>query len=101
MNLLLVLARKILLPACIVLGATAIYSSTQGQAVDYSNITETIGYLSLFVVATWVPLPLVQRISNKMKPPWQTPIRLITAIIFVAIVWIVLLFILSKFGALG
>jgi len=101
MNLLLALARKILLPACIILGVTAIYRSTQGQAVNYSSIIETIGYLSLFVVATWAPLPLVQRISSKIKQPWQTPIRLIIAIIFVAIIWAVLLLILSKFGVLG
>jgi hypothetical protein len=101
MNLLLALTRKILLPACIVLGATAIYRSTQGQDVDYSNIIETTGFLSLFVVATWAPLPLVQRISSKFKQPWQSPIRLITAITFVAIIWTVLLLILSKFGVLG
>lgn len=101
MDLLLALARKILLPASIILGITAIYRSTQGQRVDYSNIIETIGYLSLFVVATWAPLPLVQRISSKIKQPWQTPVRLIAAIIFVAIVWVVFLLILSKFGVLG
>lgn len=100
MNILRTLTWKLLLPPIVVLSLVAVYRFFQGRPVDLLDSIEGLGYLAAFVLAVWAPLPLVQRISDRVPPRWQSPVRLLLGVAAAAFACGVLILLLGKLGVI-
>jgi hypothetical protein len=88
MHLLKALARRILLPAVIAVTATVVRNLQQERPSELLSQVESLAWLAAAVLVTWAPLPLVERTTRGIQPPWQVPARLLMAIVVVAAAWV-------------
>lgn len=100
MHLLLALARKILLPPLVVMTLVAAYRLSQGHPVELLDSLEGLGYLTIFILALWAPLPLIQRVSARVPVRWQSPVRLVLGIVAASITCGLLILLLGKLGVI-
>ena len=101
MDLLTALARRILLPPLVILTLTAAWQFFQGNSIDLVSNAKGIGLLTGFVLAIWVPLPLVRHISNKAPERWQSLVRIMLGITFASIPFGFLAYLVLRFDLLG
>jgi hypothetical protein len=87
MHLLKALARRILLPAAIGLGGVVFHNLQQGKPSELLENLEAFAWLGVAVLITWAPLPLIEKATRNIQPPWQSPAKVLVAVVVVAAAW--------------
>ena len=98
MDLLTTLARRILLPPLVVFSFAAVSQLYQGKSLNIYPYLEPLLFLSCALLAVWVPLPFIRKVSSRVAEPWQSPARIFLGVLLAGLSFGVFIYIVISYG---